>query len=248
MRHLNNHEIRLSDRYLETGSMNDLQEIVRIKQVIIDAISEDHLNRATRLTNFGIKSSDRYSRTEPIDDLQKALTCLAQYLRQSNIPPLSRTSVLETNSKTYCGHSRVGKGATCFTEYLDLLSKLVPRLNSSHDFQSALRNLSGFSALTASVFLKAGKSALESLQALENGRGIISNLLIDTRSDISRLKDRRVDLWSRYSCLREAVAFPVFPESEISSSSELLSASDYVLLSFQRLEGVKKLKKIETEI
>lgn len=54
-------------------------------------------------------------------------------------------------------------------EYLDLLSKLVPRLSLIHDFQITLRNLSGFSALTVSVFVKAKKSVLKSLQALKNG-------------------------------------------------------------------------------
>lgn len=70
--------------------MSDLQQIIRIKQFIIDAVSEDHTNRATRLTNFGIKLSDQYSRIKPIDDLQKNLICLVQYSRQANIPLLSR--------------------------------------------------------------------------------------------------------------------------------------------------------------
>lgn len=248
MHRLGNHEVRLSDRYLETGSMSDLQQIIRIKQFIIDVGSEDHTNRATRLTNSGITLSDRYSRIEPIDDLQKSLTCLVQYSRQANIPPLGRLLGWKLVASLIVDTQDWEKGATYFTEYLDLLSKLVPRLGSIHDFQRTLRNLSGFSALTASVFLKAEKSALESLQALENGRGIISNLLIDTRSDISLLKDRRLDLWAEYSSLREAVAYPVSYENEVSSYSELFSTSDYTFMSLKRLEGYEKLEKIESEI
>lgn len=63
------------------------------------------------------------------------------------------------------------KGAIYFAEYLDLLPKIVLRSNSSHEFQHVLRDLSGSGAWTASVFLKAEKSALESLQALKKCRG-----------------------------------------------------------------------------
>lgn len=73
-------------------------------------------------------------------------------------------------------------------------------------------------------------------------------MLIDIRSDISLLKDCRLNLWAVYSSLWEAVAYPVSYENEVSSYSELFSTSDYTFMFLQHLEGFEKLEKIESEI
>lgn len=73
-------------------------------------------------------------------------------------------------------------------ESIDLLPKVVLRSNSRKDHQHNLKTLSNLGPLAASIFLKAGKSPLESLQALEKARGVISSLVMDSRSNVSLLR------------------------------------------------------------
>ena len=55
----------------------------------------------------------------------------------------------------------------------------------------------------ASVLLKAGKSSSEVLQALEQGRGVIASLMLDERSDISRLNEEHPELCFQYKQCQE---------------------------------------------
>ena len=229
--YLNNLGARLGDRYSRTGSLNDLQEAIRVGKAAVNATPEDHSNRARHLGNLGATLSDRYSRTESVNDLHEALHYLIQCLRQSNSPPLDRLSRWKSLTKLNAETQDWREGAIYFAEYLDLLPKIFPRFNSSYDFQHVLRDLAGLGALTASVFLKAGKSASESLQALEKCRGVISSLMIDARSDVSLLKNGRPDLWFRYSHLREVVAASTFSSSRTSSVSELPSTRNYTSMT-----------------
>ena len=58
----------------------------------------------------------------------------------------------------------------------------------------------------ACVYLRAGRSVSESLQALEQYRGVISSLIIDSRSDVSLLEERYPEVAARYCALRQEVA------------------------------------------
>jgi hypothetical protein len=140
------------------------------------------------------------------------------------------------------------EGAFYLAKTLNLLPKIAPRSISNNDLQYALRQLSGLAALAASVFLRAGKTALESLDILERGRGVISSLVMGLRSDVSLLQNSYPDLWFRYCQLREAVAAPASFVDRNSSARGLLSAGDYTSLSLQRLQNVNDLDEVEEEI
>ena len=81
-----------------------------------------------------------------------------------------------------------------FTKYFEILPKVILKFNSIDDFQHVLRALSDLGVMAASIFLKSEKSALESLQTLEKTRGIIFNLMINSRFDVSLLKNCHPEL------------------------------------------------------
>jgi hypothetical protein len=85
------------------------------------------------------------------------------------------------------GLSRWTQSSVIFQEVFNLLPMVSPRTSSRQDLQHTLKQLSGAASLAASTFLKAKRSPLEALQILEQGRGIIARLVIDSRSDTSLL-------------------------------------------------------------
>lgn len=70
--------------------------------------------------------------------------------------------------------------------------------------------------------------------------------MIDSRSDVSLLKDRHPGLWSRYSHLREAVAEQAFTARRTGFFD--LPKRNYTAISSQRMEDVKNLEEVEQQI
>lgn len=190
-------------QYQKTGSIDDLDKAICIGQAGINATDEDHPYRARLLYSHGSGFMVRYHRTGSADDLQEAFTQFTESLYDCNSPLLDclmgglRATEIALISKDYV------QGAQFLTECLALLPSAIPRSGSYEDHLYILRCISGLGSLAAWVFLRDRRSAFESLQALEKTRGVISSLLLDSRSDVSMLKERSPVLWSEYCDLRE---------------------------------------------
>ena len=214
----------------------------------MNATPRDYPDRARYLNNLGSKLRNRSQEIRSAEDLQKALTCFIESLHQLISPPTIRLESGIAAAEIAIGSQDWREGALHLENLIDLLPKIVPRSNSHDDFQYVLRQVSGLGSLTASVFLQAGKSALESLQAVEKCRGVIASLMVDSRSDISLLRQAYPDMWSRYHRLREAVAASAFSTNRRSSTLGLLLANDYASRSLKLMQDVKELGEVENEI
>ena len=198
--------ICLETRYHQTGSAADLDNAILNGKAAIDITSEDDPGRARRLRDLATIFLTRHRRTGSTDDLQEAFAHLTESLYDSWSPHfdciLSGMQAADIASRG----GQYDQGAQYLTECLELLPFIVLRSHSHEDLQYILRQLSGLASLSASVFLRAGRSALKSLLALEKSRGIISSFVIESRFDVSILEERYPDLWCRYCYLREWIA------------------------------------------
>ncbi|XEV01119.1 hypothetical protein FSHL1_006406 [Fusarium sambucinum] len=86
--------------------------------------------------------------------------------------------------------------------------------------QNVLSPTSGLATDTAAIAINAGKSASEVLSILELGRGVIASLLIDTRGDVSNLKEKHPSLADSFVALLNELDLP----SQDSGSTVELSA------------------------
>lgn len=71
------------------------------------------------------------------------------------------------------------------------------------DKQHILQKFAGLAPDAASAYLNARKEASQALQLLEVGRGIISGLLLDMRTDLSSLREAHPDWADRFETLRD---------------------------------------------
>jgi hypothetical protein len=71
-----------------------------------------------------------------------------------------------------------------------------------------LADFVGLASATAAVALNAGRDAYHALKLLELGRGIIANLLMDMRGDISDLKQRQSGLADELVSLQDELDSP----------------------------------------
>lgn len=64
----------LSNRYKQTGNMDDLQAAISNVALVVSAASDGHQNNGRLLIDFAIILSDQYNRTGNIDNLQEAIS------------------------------------------------------------------------------------------------------------------------------------------------------------------------------
>jgi hypothetical protein len=92
---------------------------------------------------------------------------------------------------------------------ISLLPLINNRCLSRDDQQYMALRFSGLVADACSLSLQADDDAFEALELLELGRGVIMGLLIDDRSDISRLERSHPEKAVIYDRLRNEVNAPV---------------------------------------
>lgn len=233
-------------QYRETGSADDLDKAILSGQAAINTTPEDHPDRALRLTNLGNLLWDRFHRNQSMEDVHEAFVHYTEALYDSSSPHFDclRSGMQAAHIASWCGQYE--EGAQYLTECLDLLPMIIRLSNSHEDLQYILRQLSGLGSLAASVFLKAGRSVSESLQALEKSRAIISSIVIDSRCDESMLEERHPDLWSRYCYLREWIAVSTLPSAASNSPySSPLPGGHYSSVTLARNLMIKELDVIK---
>lgn len=97
-------------------------------------------------------------------------------------------------------------------EAIKLLSIVNARFLSYDDQQFAVSHFSGLAADACSLLLQKGEQPYEALDLLEQGRGSILSILMDSRSDISKLRADDSKLARRFDMLRAEVSMLV-PET-----------------------------------
>ncbi|KAH6843407.1 hypothetical protein B0I37DRAFT_217353 [Chaetomium sp. MPI-CAGE-AT-0009] len=95
------------------------------------------------------------------------------------------------------------EASTYFDHAVGLLHVLSPRHMQNVNKQYMLKRFAGLGAHAAAAALNAKKGDSYALQQLELGRGIISGLTLDLRTDLSSLREKRPDWADQFSRLRD---------------------------------------------
>ena len=235
----------LGVRYQNTGQIEDLEDSIRYVEVAVNGCPKDFPERARYLVDLGISFYERFQKRQDLRDLEQAYERFLDCLRQPNATPLQRLSGGRKAAKIAIEQQEWQVAAACLSQCVELVPRISSRSNSHDDLYHVLQQISGLGSLTAWVYIKAGKSVIESLQALEQCRGIISSLIVDSRSDVSLLNVAYPEVSARYCGLREAVARQGLFHQRGTMSFE---RSDYVSQSLKLAQDLENLENLEVEI
>ena len=235
----------LGVRYQNTGQIEDLEESIRYVEVAVNSCPKDFPERARYLVDLGISFYERFQKRQDLRDLERAYERFLDCLRQPNATPLQRLSGGRKAANIAIEQQEWQVAAACLSQCVELVPRISSRSNSHDDLYHVLQQLSGLGSLTAWVYLKGGRSVIDSLQALEQCRGIISSLIVDSRSDVSLLNDAYPEVSARYCGLREAVARQGLFHQRGTLSPE---RNDYVSQSLKLAQDLENLENLEVEI
>jgi tetratricopeptide (TPR) repeat protein len=132
---LNSLGVRLGNRYMREGTVNDLEEAIQIVQKAISRTSEDDPNRAMYLNNLGVQLGDSYARTRVTADLEEAISYHQAALRQLNSSIITRIVAGEEVIK-YC--AMISDWQQAF-EASEIAIHLIPKL-ISRSFEIRISN------------------------------------------------------------------------------------------------------------
>ncbi len=225
-------------RYKELKHDDDLESRIKTAYLAVLVTEENHPTQARRLSTLGNGYQERYDKTACKDDLEEALRYYARSLHHP-LSPLERIASSKKAAGLAMKRKAWGDAARYLTECLDLLPRVILRSTSLNGQMPNLKELSPLGPISASVFLRAGRLALESLQALEKKHSIMAGLVIDSRSDVSLLNERHPRLHDNYCDLRAAVAEPYFHRVEGCFALTPVSPSDMASKALQNEQNVK---------
>ncbi|GAA0995860.1 hypothetical protein GCM10009555_090710 [Acrocarpospora macrocephala] len=173
----------------------DLAAAVDKLRQAVDATPADHPERAARLINLG-----RALESQPEHRRDSVFSVYAEAVRTASAAPSVRIEAARSAA-------RIGpRAAELMETAVHLLPEVAPRQLDREDQQYALGGFAGLAADAAALTLADTRNperASRALHLLEQGRTILLSQAMDTRSDLSDLRESHPDLAARFAELRD---------------------------------------------
>ncbi|RMJ20261.1 hypothetical protein BHE90_001962 [Fusarium euwallaceae] len=200
----------------EAAGLNEAIEV--LGQVLQGGLSEDRPERGALELGLGDVLRARYGRTGDATDLEKSREAFQRAWASLNSPLTIRiyaaikageiaANWAEKHFKNDTPDPSVllrywTEASTDLDNAVSLLHALSPRHMQNVNKQQMLKRFAGLGAHAAAAALNAKKDTSYALQQLELGRGVISGLVLDLRTDLSFLRGEHPGLADQFSRLR----------------------------------------------
>lgn len=242
---LNNFGIALQKRFELTGSMQLLDLAIANREIAVELTPDDHPNRALCLDNLAIVLQRRFELTGSSGDLDRSVVAREQALQSDIAAPSIRLRAASSCSDLLIREGSYTRAKLILQVAVQLLPRVSPRQLRRADQQFNISQFAHITSRAVSLSLADADDPYTSLRFLELGKGIMANLQLEVRSDISVLAASHPDLAQQFQALRDQLDSPssTLGLSEIedsSSSSDSTSVVDWSKLIQERRELIKR--------
>ncbi len=210
----------LRNRAERTGSPADLDEAVGHHREALRHTPVDHLDRVRLLQGLANTLLDRYDRTAESADLEAAIAARTEASHAEAAPPRVRASVALATAALLTPVD-AGRAAEMAETAVRLMPLIASRQLEREDQQHLLGELVGQAGNAAALALEDSRGtgeerAIRALRLLETGRATLLSQALDTRGDLTELRNRHPRLAARYTELRDQLD----PSPNISPAAE----------------------------
>ena len=265
--YLNNLGNTLQMRFERTGLMEDIDRAIKKKEKALELTPMDHPVRAGRLYNLGNALRSRFERTGSMEDFDRAIETKEEAAKSETAPPSIRLFAAQSCCNLLIRHGNHRRAKPILQAAVQILPRVSPRQLKRSDAQFNISQFANITSRAVSLLLADKDDACTSLQLLELGRGILANLQLEVRSDISILASFHPDLAHQFQELREKIdppsrtiefsviedpstTFNSDPSKAISERRALLKQFDDLLVYIRSLPGLENFLQgpLETEM
>jgi tetratricopeptide (TPR) repeat protein len=190
-----------------TGTVQYVDRAISYLQDAIDLTPADYPHLADYLFLNAEAFKLRSEMVKREEDLNQAKYIYSRCATLATGVKLSRIKAAISVARMF-DQQEVSQSARYFKLAVELLPSVCPRTSSSSDQLHQLRSFSGLARTAAEFALLSGKDASETLELLEIGRGIISEVQLNTRTEVKSLEDTYPALAIQFKVLREELDPP----------------------------------------
>jgi len=261
---LNNLGIALLERSENTGSTVDLNRAIKTKETAVQLTPMDHPDRAIYLLNFGNALRRQFERTKSMDVFERSIAIYEQSTNSDIAPPSLRLSAAQACADLLISQRMLKRAKPILETAVNLLPSLSLRQLKREDAQFSISQFANLTARAVSLCLESNMyDPYRALQLLELGRGILANLQLEVRSDISVLGAEHPELAQQFQHLRDEIDCPLrtlesglieHQSTDINSASnastnrrKLLQQFDSLLVQIRSLQGFEDFLKGPSE-
>ena len=159
-------------------------------------------NDALYLHNLGDAIQLRFEKTGSANDLALAIDMNEHASLLPTAPPFLQIRAAKSASKLLIGKDN-NRAKDLLERAVRQLPNISPRTLSQGDKQYNLSQFANITSTAVSVYLECGDNPVKAVQLLEYGRGIIADLQIGLRSDITALSATNPELAQQFCRLRD---------------------------------------------
>lgn len=190
----------------------DLDEAVRLLRRSTRVAPADHPERAKYLVGLGGALGRRYAATHRPEDAAEAEDVLSRAARTVSAAVSCRIDA----ASMWCALAAEREDWPAAVQSAETAVGLLPLLAwrgaEQADSQHQLRRFAGEARFAAACALQSDSPA-RAVELAEQGRGVMWSRLLDTRTDLSALRETAPDLAARLDHLRMLLDAPVQPSS-----------------------------------
>jgi tetratricopeptide (TPR) repeat protein len=197
------------DMFNFSKSLEDLDEAISINNTALESTNPSLRNYTSTLNIRGSLFYKRYLHTGSFDDLEHAKSSYKESWLCVKGKPHERIYAAQQAATILAEHSEWEEAYFLLQPAINLLPLISPHQIQHSDKQYVLKDFPGVASLAAASALQAGRGAYEALEILERGRGVISSLILNLRTDISKLVAQFPQLAEEYISLRNELDSPI---------------------------------------
>jgi tetratricopeptide (TPR) repeat protein len=197
-------------RYVQGEAVSKREDLTNAINNFEDAHSampEHHSIRAMCLNNLGKAYDFRFHLLRDPNDSTKAVEVYETAMNLTSAAPMLRVTAGFRGS-IFTGEENLEKAVYFIRETAKLLPAISPRMLNRSDQQQNIATFSGLASFGAAILLQAEGDALKTVELLELSRGLMNNLLLETRTGLSTLAQSHSDVIDRFNTLRDQLDSP----------------------------------------
>jgi tetratricopeptide (TPR) repeat protein len=195
-------------RFVQTQSIDTLDHAIETYSQAVACTPDNNPQRATRLNNLGNALQSRFELASSLDDVNLAIATYEQAVAIDIAPPSIRLEAARSCSDLLIRQRMYTRAKRILEVAVHLLPTVSPRELKRSDQQFNISRWANIPSRAVSLRLADAEDPYKSLQLLELGRGIVANLQLETRSDITELAASHPDLANRFQKLRDQLDPP----------------------------------------
>lgn len=236
-------------KFKHSGVLTDLDMAIQWYQEALVAAPPDYFNRGRTLIALGLALRSRSGHTGIVEDTERSrsIDVFLQAWQCLQSPPLERIHAARMSAVTMLlgFQPRWDDSGRLLEKAVNLLPMVSPRFLERDDQQYMLCMLRQLAAHAASILLHSGVTPAHCLMLLELGRGIITGLTIDCRSNLPRyhLREENTEYAEIFDSLnRLRIEIDSWPTDQHTMGHRIKTsqALDETLDDIRRLPGLER--------